>query len=235
MLFKEHADLTKDSFLESILNCACWKIEITDTGSEAVHLKKLSDGPAFVYTKVSTDNLHHVNSFCASGFSLITTELTFKQKIGTSSIENPCIRKAQEHDRNSVGVIAESAFSHDRFHKDKLVAKYAGNIKKAWATNYFDNKRGDMMLVYENKGEIEGFVQLLQAKDTVIIDLIAVREKSKKKGIASSLISSIRKFYPKCAEIIVGTQITNIPSISLYSKLNFQIMASSYVFHYHVI
>ena len=67
-----------------------------------------------------------------------------------------------------------------------------------------------------------------------MIDLIATEKKKRGKGLAKEMISFA---YEKCLKrngsIIVGTQIGNVPSIKLYSKLSFNIFSASYVLHMH--
>ena len=69
---------------------------------------------------------------------------------------------------------------------------------------------------------------------TIVIDLIAIDEKNRGKGLAKEMISYAHvNCLTKGGIIEVGTQITNTSSIKLYSKLGFHMNSASYVLHMH--
>ena len=91
------------------------------------------------------------------------------------------------------------------------------------------------MIVIEHKSKVVGFLQLLKKKSqTIVIDLIAVRNKYRGKGFAKSMVYfAYRNCFRKTKEIEVGTQISNVGSIDFYTKLGFRVVGSSYVLHMH--
>ena len=94
------------------------------------------------------------------------------------------------------------------------------------------------MIVSCFKDQPVGFTQILIKNDSeLIIDLICVDSQHHGVGIASAMISflinEIAPSLPGSTKILVGTQISNLPSLSLYQKLGFKIISSDYVFHYH--
>ena len=101
--------------------------------------------------------------------------------------------------------------------------------------NFFLGKRGKWMIVVEENSKITGFLQLIyKNQNTIVIDLIAIDQKHRGKGLAKEMISYA---YTHCLKrngtIEVGTQIANKPSINLYSKLSFRMNSVSYVLHMH--
>ena len=91
------------------------------------------------------------------------------------------------------------------------------------------------MIVIEHKSRVVGFLQLLKENSkTIVIDLIAVRNKFRGNGFARKMIYFA---YFNCLkninQIKVGTQISNLGSIDFYTKLGFRVVGSSYVLHMH--
>lgn len=191
----------------------------------------------FLFTKVPTHSTEVVYTLEKNGFNLIDTNVQLILD-GTSDSKNypsseTIVRFASQGDRLGVAKIAESSFVYSRFHLDTQISNdIANEIKRTWADNYFLNKRGDKMIVAEHQGEIAGFIQLLEKEDTFIIDLIAVKSTCHKKGIGLKMILFCLQHYNN-QRGLVGTQVSNIPSINLYLKCGFKFSNSSYVFHYH--
>jgi len=196
----------------------------------------LHQAPVFVYTKIAVDALDCSDIVQTLGFRLVDTNVTF-QKLLTNS--NPVgnltdIRFARTEDREEVSRIAGNSFRLSRFHLDpKIGNDIANTIKVNWATNYFAGKRGDAMVVSENGGRLSGFLQLLYCDDEMVIDLIAVDKEERRKHIASDMITFAESNRRGAKSIRVGTQVANLPSMTLYEKLGFHITDAAYVFHYH--
>ena len=67
-----------------------------------------------------------------------------------------------------------------------------------------------------------------------MIDLIAVDEKFRNQGVAEAMIHHLFQTAKNSVQtILVGTQVANIPSVRLYEKLGFRLIASQYVLHMH--
>ena len=87
-----------------------------------------------------------------------------------------------------------------------------------------------VIALYKNKPI--AFLQLILKGKDLIIDLIAVSSQYRGQKIGTALIKFASENI-KSEKILVGTQISNIPSIKLYQKLGFNYIKSDYVFHYH--
>jgi ribosomal protein S18 acetylase RimI-like enzyme len=74
---------------------------------------------------------------------------------------------------------------------------------------------------------------LFGPEGTLIIDLIAVDERHRRKGIATGMIAYAESHCGHFETIRVGTQVANIPSLRFYERAGFLVSASNYVFHYH--
>jgi ribosomal protein S18 acetylase RimI-like enzyme len=155
------------------------------------------------------------------------------RRSGTPLAEGPAsVRPAKMDDAAAVRVLAAEAFIYDRFHRDPQIGhETASRLKAEWAGNYFAGRRGDRMIVAEDQQGICGFLQLLSTNNAAVIDLIAVDVRCRGKGIGRSMIALAAK---GARDMVVGTQIANLPSLALYEKLGFQFASASYVLHLHI-
>ena len=237
------AFLQRDAFLGSILGQPAYKI---NEFIESIDLKYLEDKnygkkSSFLYTKVASSNLTSLRLFKNSGFKNIEENITLERNGGGANINKPFrhrqhykIRLAQEGDKNFVEEIAKASFSHDRFHQDpKIDNSLADKIKKQWAGNFFSGKRGDSMIVTTANNRPVAFLLLLLEKQNTVIDLIAVSQEHRKKGLSSQMIGYAMQKFSANVRWRVGTQSTNIASIRLYESLGFQTTGYQYVLHKH--
>jgi ribosomal protein S18 acetylase RimI-like enzyme len=144
------------------------------------------------------------------------------------------LRFANSSDETDVRALARNVFKYNRFNQDpNISSEIASKIKEEWVGNFFLGKRGKWMIVVEENSKIKGFLQLIcKNEDIIVIDLIAIDEKSRGKGLAKEMISYA---YENCLKTVgtieVGTQVANTPSIKLYLKLGFHMNLASYVLH----
>jgi ribosomal protein S18 acetylase RimI-like enzyme len=90
------------------------------------------------------------------------------------------------------------------------------------------------MVVVEVEGAVVGFLQLLRAADgALVIDLIAVDERYRRRGLGGEMIAFVEAKAGAGQLIRVGTQIANTASIRLYEGVGFRMTEAQYVFHYH--
>ena len=130
--------------------------------------------------------------------------------------------------------IAGSAFRYSRFHLDPWVGnELAHHIKREWIRNYVLRKRGDALLVARHEGRPVGFLAALVSHGTAVIDLVAAAPDSSRMGIGAALTHAFAERYRDVPRL-VGTQVSNMPSIRLYTKLGFELLHSQYVLHHHV-
>ena len=115
----------------------------------------------------------------------------------------------------------------------------ANLIKRKWVENFYSGQRGDYMIVVSFKSIPVGFAQIICENDTLIIDLIAVDSAHHGRGLASLMINFSESLALdqslNVKNLVVGTQLANQPSISLYEKLGFRLCHAEYIFHYHSI
>lgn len=212
--------------------------EVTKTAhiKRAIKTASLSE-PVFIYAKLPVDSIHSIQELESAGFRLVDTNLQFIKPIENkvNKIGYTCIRFARSNDREQTVRLAASSFRYSRFHLDPVIPDAIANrIKESWVLNFFLKRRGDGMVISMIDNIVVGFIQFLKDNhNNIVIDLIAVNQQQQRKGIATDMIRYIETELGDFYSILVGTQLSNIPSIIVYQNLGFRLIASYYVFHYH--
>ena len=227
-----------DPWLSSLIGKNCYsflKSKNIDTG-----FKLKPD--CFYQTKLNVQNIYDISDFMASGFKIITHDVTLcLNKLNLQSNfsigENFQIIQAKPEctPKNGLLKIAENSFKYDRFHQDRNISKnVANNIKKQWLQNFFNGVRGDHLFIAVDKEKIGGFLLIIIKKNVAIIDLIAVNSKSRGQKLSHKLIFHALKRLPNnVTSIVVGTQLKNISSLRLYRSLGFEVVANTVNLHLH--
>lgn len=226
--------LAADAWLGGHLGKPAWRVDHDAAGGSLAGLR--GRGPAFAWAKVDAAKLVLLRDLVANDFSPVDVAVTFEGPPPREAIGSE-VRFARPADRDAVTQIARSEWRYSRFHLDPLIpAAVANEIKAEWVANFFSGRRGDGMIVGEADGEVAGFLQLLWAGDTLVIDLIGVAGTQQRKGIARRMIgfAAVNGDGDRPpARIRVGTQVANTPSVRLYESLGLRLIGAQYVVHYH--
>lgn len=242
----EHKNFVYDEWLAQILQQDVYQLVVDDdlvkkTRDEASReyelLRELQSRCVFIYSKVSPEALSAVSFLEERGFNLIDTNVIFdKVIVPTDDFTSHCtVRFAVPEDQNQVGELASRSFIYSRFHLDSAFPReVADMIKAEWVKSYFAGNRGNNMVVALADEIVVGFLLLLYGKDgALVIDLIAVDEEHRRKGVAEGMIAYAESQCHGFTRISVGTQLANTPSMRLYEELGFKIAGAQYTFHYH--
>jgi ribosomal protein S18 acetylase RimI-like enzyme len=230
---KDQQIIISDDWLSKIIRKPVYHLKQFSTSLKSEDLPK---NEMFIWSKIPVDDIEKLICLQKLGFYLVETNIEFSltRQMNPKKILN--VRFAKSSDEFAVRSIAKSAFKYNRFNRDQNISdKIASKIKEEWAGNFFSGKRGKWMLVAEINFKTVGFLQVTECNnDTTIIDLIAVDEKNRGKGLAKEMIYFL---YLNCLKkngiIKVGTQISNTSSIELYLNIGFRIKSASYVLHMH--
>ncbi len=192
--------------------------------------------PSFVGAKLDVGDTEGLLRLQALGFRVVDTNVQLRRDAAPWVAQAGPARFAENEDEAGIRAIAGEAFIYDRFHRDPIIGgAAAARIKADWAGNFFAGKRGDWMVTAGIPGRPEGFLQLLKGDNgTIVIDLVAVAPAHQGKGLARAMIGfAARACMDRAAPLRVGTQIANLPSLSLYARLGFNIVSAAYVLHLH--
>lgn len=229
MSFAVHAD----AWLAEVMARPVFRVDgAGDTAELAAHLASQRRG--FYFAKVPTDRIADVAALSRLGFTVVDTNVTF-ELAGDAATERGVVGVDELRDGEADAVldIAGSAFRYSRFHLDPQVGdELAHRIKREWIRNYVLGKRGAGLLVARDQGRPVGFLAHLVSHGTAVIDLIAVATDAHGKGVGTALTAAFVQRYAGQPRI-VGTQVANVPSIRLYTKLGFALARSQYVLHLH--
>lgn len=224
-----------DEWLTDVMRRHVFRVQGSgDVSSIATHLRE--QARAFYFVKVATDRVADVQALASLGFVVVDTNVTFdlaNEPTLVSGIDVTELQTNETVEAAAVLAIAGSAFRYSRFHLDPLVGlDLAHHVKREWIANYVKRVRGEPLLVARDKGRIVGFLAPILAHGTAVIDLVAVATDASGRGVGSALCAAFAQRYRGIPRI-VGTQIANVPSIRLYTKLGFVLSKSAYVLHLH--
>ena len=225
---------TRDAFLEECLGYPVFHLKALHSSSEAI-AAATGFSNWLIDARVPAERLGDLASLTTQGFRVVDTNVQLSRAPIVAQGAEKC-RFATAADEPSVRAIAATAFSQTRFHADPLIrAADANRIKEEWVANFFRGRRGEWMIVAEDGDRIDGFLQVLRrAGDTLVIDLIAVAERARGKGVASAMIEfAAEACLGRPAGMLVGTQIANTGSLGLYTRLGFRVESAAYVLHLH--
>jgi ribosomal protein S18 acetylase RimI-like enzyme len=197
-------------------------------------------GEAFFYAKLPTSDVQACNALGDAGFALVDTAITLARTGCTENTgEEIAVGIARGEQYPMIPGIAEKCFRWSRFHLDpKIPAELANAIKRRWLESYVHGTRGCALYAAEIEGQVAGFLAVAESavenRRVAIIDLLGVAAEHQGKGVGSALVRAFTKDWQgRVAELRVGTQAANIPSLRLYENHGFRIVESSYVLHAH--
>lgn len=166
------------------------------------------------------------------GFRPIETLVTYSRPLRPAPSAPPGVRPATAIDAAACVAIARTAFGYDRYHVDPEIERsVADEIKAKWVANAFDG-RADSIHVACPADAIAGFVICRLAGSEVTIDLIAVAQDQRGRGLGAALVAGALRHYDGRAEVMrAGTQASNLPSNRLYRRFAFAVVDEAVTFH----
>jgi GNAT superfamily N-acetyltransferase len=229
--------LIADAWLGERLGVLAYRVEPAHVSDEQLRAV-LPDSNVFASVRVPVERADRVAALIGMGFDLVDTAVTLEREgnpdIGDGSDRCAVIRAAKASDEAQVVALARGGFRCSRFHADpRIAAATADRIKADWAANYFRGCRGDALIVAESAGRIAGFLLLLREADTIIIDLVAVGEPHRGRGLSAAMTRFAAAANPAVRRWCVGTQLANTAAVRSYERQGFRFAAAHHVLHYH--
>jgi ribosomal protein S18 acetylase RimI-like enzyme len=239
----------EDRWLADILGKPAYELAIDDAfvtratapdDALARWLAALAARPCFAFAKVPTAAVRLAHFLEDRGFRLVDTNCTFDKAVDPAAWSEALardfvVRLATAADRDAAIALARESFRYSRAHLDPSIpAARADETRARWVESFFLGQRGDQLVLATSGAEVVGFLLLLRpAPDTFVIDLIAVGARQRRRGIARALCAFAERHYADCRQVLVGTQVANVPSIRLYEAMGFRLASSKYVLHLH--
>ena len=143
------------------------------------------------------------------------------------------VRPFKNEDINILSNMAKNSFLASYRYNDAGFDKNKINeLYSEWIINSC-NGRADTVLVYDNNGIPEGFIACNLNKDKGIIDLVAVSENSRGKGIGLKLVSNSLLWFKEGVNLVeVSTEAMNYASLNIYHKAGFKIIWTGFDLNY---
>ncbi len=191
---------------------------------------------SMVYTRVPVGDVPTVGALQQARFRLVDTLVTLERPLfERCEPASGTIRPARPSDESQVVALARTSFTYSRFHQDPAIgADRADRLKGEWVANFFRGRRGDALVVATDGDRITGFLLALAADDdAIVIDLVAVDESCRGRGIAGALTRTVQKDFSQATGLRVGTQLANAAALRAYQGLGFTVTSAAYVLHFH--
>ena len=218
-------ELLEDAWLGERLGCTAYTVPPPWAPPQEL-------GPGFYQARVPASELAVVGALEGYGFRVVSTAITLAREAGALAARHDAAVRDARPDDDAVRDVAARAFSTSRFHLDPEIApETAAQIKRDWATNCLAGVRGHRLLVAEVDGAPAGFLALIRVDDADVIDLIAVDEAHRSRGLGTALVAAAAA---DGRPLRVGTQAANPRATAFYERLQFVTEAADYDLHLHV-
>lgn len=108
-------------------------------------------------------------------------------------------------------------------------------LYRLWIYNGINSNFCDETFIYEDSGDIKGFVMIKLYDNKADISLIGVDKNFRNQGIATKLITACKNYCVQnhIFDFYVDTQFKNIEALNLYIKNGFSIYNTLLVYHYY--
>ncbi len=236
--------LRPDPWLAGLLGRRACRAEFLPGGAldpfpapQALRQALEAQGPAFAYARVGADLPATWRFLEQAGFRLVEASLVLEKPCDPDApdVAGVAVSEAAPDDGPAVARLAEAAFRYSRFHADPDIPDAtAAAVKRAWVENYFAGGRGDTMAVARIDGKVAGFLLVVRAKETAVIDLIAVDAACRRRGAGAAMIAWVqRTLADRASRLRVATQTANLPALRLYARSGMLPVDAAYALHFH--
>lgn len=233
-----------DDFLTAAFEAPCRSLVLPCDLDLLTDELRASDAPDFVWTKIADEDTAPFDALTNLGFRIAVEEITYERPGDASpptSANDPgfSVRKIVKSNAardtataEDVGSLAASNMTTSRFHQDPLVPDdIAAEIKKRWAMNFFEGRRGEEMYVASAPdGRVVGFNQVLVKPEYKVIDLICTADDYRRRGVARAVVEAM--FEPGI-KTRVGSQANNLAADAFYKSLGFAPVGRALCLHWH--
>lgn len=190
----------------------------------------------FVLSRVLTTDTYAATALENSGFRVkdirVHLDIELKDLREWERNAETEFRAYRARDVPSLRKIASGSFRLDHFHQDErfdpgtIDRMYSLWIDKCVKEKYF-------IETAHIGGKLAGFVASKNDSGSYYIELVAVGERFRGRGLATDLVAySLEKAASKFARATVGVQLSNVAAVRVYERLGFRLSSSEYTFHW---
>lgn len=184
--------------------------------------------------RASSNNIPVIQELQRNNFILVDGLISLATNPFELNIEPPVgqIREAKYSDFPSLKKMTEGLYLLSRIYNDTLISRTkADEFFIKWIENSISGDAADSVLVWEEVEKLLGYITL-QKKGQ--IPLVGVSQEARGRGIAKKLVeASLYKFKEwGVKEVIIETQMSNIPALRLDQDCGFKAVKSYITFRW---
>lgn len=226
-----------NSFIETIFSKKCGRLYVDPTDGDArkngfrEKTGELLKGHAFVECIIPGNALDMAALLFKVGFSLVCIQPVFEVYLDDLGFQKPGnIHTAMPAEHKAIIQTAGVSFCFDRYSQDRRISRtHTETVYSQWVRNSLSG-RADFVMTNGQafcSGKITG-------RDGWI-ELIAVPEDQRKKGIGGDLVrASLYEFKQRgCLRSKVKTELLNVNGVRLYESLGFKLSECFLALHWH--
>jgi len=164
---------------------------------------------------------------------IVDTNIQFAKSITICDDYLACINVFEAMDNNE-DIIGMSDYKYSRFLADPFLRLRGGKgVYSEWLKNSFNMKNKYFAIYKDVNSNLCGYALFSFSQAECIIELIAVSNEAKGRGIGESMFQAVEKtaIEKKAFRICVGTQSRNIQAINFYSKVGCRQVGCHQIFH----
>ena len=190
-----------------------------------------------VFTRIPSDDAALLSALEEIGFRVLVPMVTLgKDGSGDCKQGLPAgieLGDVRPEEIDQVGKISATAFRWGRFTSDLRVPRDAAEkLHGAWARNCCLGSHANRVLVARDDHEVLGFIALkfqrVQAVQVGSIELLAVSETSRGKGLGGVLVRQGCEWLSRFTKhVIVRTELPNTPALRMYEAQGFRVLNGS--------
>jgi GNAT superfamily N-acetyltransferase len=216
---------------------------VTSASLSDVNAFCLKNNVQLCVARCAATDFEAVHALEREKFELMDTVVYYRRELvpGDVDVQLPAdarIREALPDDAEKIQALAQRSFANygGHYHQDsRLPTAKADAVYADWAyQSVLKTNSTNVVLIAETAGRMSGFgVLTLNTPEELEGNLFAVDPSAQGKGLYKSLmLSSLNWGRAKAARhMIISTQIINLRSQSVWSKLAFSVSDSIYTFH----
>ncbi len=190
-----------------------------------------------IFVRIPSDNPALLRALAESGFDALVPMVTLgKNPSGDSKVILRAgieLGEVKQDEIDQVQRISAVAFRWGRFTADmRLPREGVEKLHGTWARNCCLGAQADQVLVARENHQVLGFIALkFQMANEVrvgSIELIAIAESSRGKGVGSALVAESCKWLSRFTNfVVVRTELPNTPALRMYEAQGFRVLNGS--------
>jgi dTDP-4-amino-4,6-dideoxy-D-galactose acyltransferase len=219
------------------MKCARVRLNKELNQVQFIELKKTINQYEFVTIDNDSKYMKNNELLCSiDGAHLVDVPLTFSHALldlDYKEFDKVCTVMNNVEQNKKIESIAKYSFLPGRFYNDSRIDQgKADGLYACWIKNSFFREDNYFVLDDNNNGFI--LFSKINEDAGIDIELIAVDDKERNKGIAGKMIDSLKYYAIKgnIKYIDVVTQAHNVGAVNLYTRHGFKLKKCEYTYHF---